>query len=70
MEPVCMISDGNPRNLVRKAIEYMQTVSSMAADLLHEKYNQYLAEIDNSPLSEQFETYLSQTPVISFNGAR
>ena len=69
--PVCLISDGSPRDLVKDAIDYMNEISAKASELQHDKFAEYLGEIDeleNVTLQAKFEEYMSQLPVLSFNG--
>ena len=70
-DPACLISDGSPRKLVKDAIDYMNEISVAASELQHEKFDEYLGQIDeleNVALQEKFEEYMSQLPVLSFNG--
>ena len=69
--PVCLISDGSPRKLVKEAVDYMNEISDRASELQHDKFADYLGdieELENEALCAKFEEYMNQTPVLSFNG--
>ena len=73
LEPNCFVSDGNPKKLVKKALDYMNKISAESRILLEDKYSDYIPQIDkldNVKLQEKFVCYLSQIPTISFNGAK
>ena len=71
-EPVCFILDeeGQQKKLVKKAIEYFQDISNKSALLLQERFNDYIKQIKSPKTKERFRQYISQLPVVSFNGAK
>ena len=72
-DPRCFVSDGCPRELVKKSVKYMQDIAEEAACLQREKFADYVPQIDNLEdvgIQAKFEEYMSQIPVLSFNGSR
>lgn len=72
-KPVCIISDGCPRKLVKKFIEYLTKVAKNVAELQYKKFSEFIPKInalDNQKIQEKFEEYMTQTPILSFNGSR
>lgn len=70
-EPVCFISEGCPKKLLRKAIEHMQEIAVEVEILQRTKFEDYIElieELDDAKVVEKFDEYMSQVPVISFNG--
>ena len=73
LEPICLISDGDPKELVKKALAYMNKISTESRKLLEDKYQKYIPlieKLDNAQLQQKFVSYLSQIPTISFNGGK
>lgn len=69
--PRCFVSDGCPRELVKKAVKYMHEIAAEAYDLQHEKFVEYIPQIDlldDQRLQDRFDEYLMQVPVLTFNG--
>ena len=72
-EPKCLISDGSPSELVKTAISYMADISKTATLLQKEKFATYIPEIDDLDdvgTKAKFYEYISQIPVLSFNGGK
>lgn len=70
-EPNCfVVSEDGQKSLVKAFLEYLMEISDQAASLMEERFDEYMEEIDNSSLSDKFNKYIAQLPVISFNGAR
>ena len=70
-DPICFISDGCPRRLLQKCIEYMTEIAIVAKIEQREKFAAYMEqieELDDIGLVEKFDEYLSQVPVLSYNG--
>ena len=70
-DPACLISDGSSRKLVKEAVDYMNEISARASELQHDKFADYLGdieELEDEALCAKFEEYMTQTPVLSFNG--
>ena len=70
-EPICLISDGCPKKLVKQAVENMTEIAEVARGLQHDKFADYIdaiEELDDAALQQRFEDYISQVPVLSFNG--
>lgn len=70
-EPRCIVSDGCPHELVKRFIEYATEIAEKAADLQRQKFADFMPDIDRLEdmyLQERFKEYISQIPVISFNG--
>lgn len=71
--PKCIISNGCPRELVKDTLKYMQDIAEKATLLQKEKFSDYLPQIDaleDDKIHNKFEEYISQIPVLSFNGSR
>lgn len=71
-EPRCFVlsEEGKEKELVRLFLRQLQNIAEEASALMEERFAEHIEEIDNSPLYEKFNKYISQLPVISFNGAR
>lgn len=72
-EAVCLITNGSAEDLVTRFIELITAISVMAYELNREKYADYLPqieELDDQEAASKFEEYISQIPVLSFNGSR
>ena len=72
-EPKCFISTGNQRELVQTMVQYMKEISHHSKSLLEDKFDDILDQIEaleHDTLDEKFQAWLSQTPVISFNGSK
>ena len=71
VEPTCLISDGCPKKLVKKSVDRMVEIAKAARELQSEKFDEYILdidELDDTGLQQRFEDYISQIPVLSFNG--
>ena len=70
-EPKCFVltKEGHQKKLVKEMVDYLLEISDQAASLLREEFEPYSDKISSSFLEEQFESYLSQMPVLSFNGS-
>ena len=72
-EPLCLISDGSPENLVKSFLQYMSKIAFKAANIQKEKFSSYLPDIcslADLKVQEKFNIYINQIPVLSFNGAK
>ena len=72
-EPICFISEGCPRTLVKEVLTYMQEIAEVAAMLQHEKFADFMSQIeliDDVKLQERFGQYLNEIIVLSYNGSR
>ena len=57
-------------NIVKSFLEYLIEISLMKYTLLKEFYEDFIDQIDSSELANEFDSFLQQLPVISFNGRR
>ena len=71
-KPQCFVleKEGEQKKLVKDMLDYLIEISETSTMILREKFTDVLEQLENSPLQDKFETYLSQLPVLSFNGAR
>ena len=72
-DPVCFISDGCPKKLLRTCLDYMTEIAIVAKLEQRQKFADYIEqieEIDDTNLVEKFDEYLSQVPCLSFNGSK
>ena len=71
-KPQCFVleKEGEQKKLVKDMLDYLIEISETSTTILREKFTDVLEQLENSPLQDKFETYLSQLPVLSFNGAR
>ena len=72
-DPVCFISDGCPKKLLRTCLDYMTEIAIVAKLAQRQKFANYIEqieEIDDTNLVEKFDEYLSQVPCLSFNGSK
>ena len=72
-EPICFISEGCPRTLVKEVLTYMQEIAEVAAMLQHEKFADFMSQIeliDDVKIQERFDQYLNEIIVLSYNGSR
>ena len=71
-KPQCFVlkTEGQQKKLVKDMLEYLLEISETSAMILKEKFGDVLEQLESSPLQDEFEAYLSQLPVLSFNGAR
>ena len=71
LKPTCLISDGCPKKLVKKFVDSMIEIAKVARELQSEKFDEYMLdieELEDTGLQQRFEDYISQIPVLSFNG--
>ena len=64
-DPVCFISDGCPKKLLRACLEHMTEIAIFAKQEQRQKFADYIErieEIDDTNLVEKFDEYLSQVP--------
>ena len=72
-DPICFISDGCPKKLLRTCLEHMTEIAIVAKQEQRQKFADYIErieEIDDTNLVEKFDEYLSQVPCLSFNGSK
>ena len=72
-DPVCFISDGCPKKLLRACLEHMTEIAIFAKQEQRQKFADYIERIDeigDTNLVEKFDEYLSQVPCLSFNGSK
>ena len=70
-EASCFVSDGDPKKLMKRVIEYMLRISNASATILSEYYSEYLDKLDpDDHLYEEFKLYLTQIPVLGFNNSK
>ena len=72
-DPICFISDGCPKKLLRTCLDYMTEIAIVAKLEQRQKFANYIErieEIDDTNLVEKFDEYLSQVPCLSFNGSK
>ncbi|XP_063692200.1 uncharacterized protein LOC134824307 isoform X1 [Bolinopsis microptera] len=71
-KPQCFVleKEGEQKKLVKDMLDYLLEISETSTMILKEKFADVLEQLENSPLQDKFEAYLSQLPVLSFNGAR
>ena len=61
---------GDEKELVQKMVQYLNEISDKSSCLLREKFAPILTKIKSERLREDFEGYIGQLPVISFNGSK
>ena len=70
-KPKCFVIDDQGSGLlVKNMLEYLVEISEQSAFLVNEKFQDYIPEIENTPLKDKFESYVAQLPVLTFNGAK
>ncbi|KAL5252197.1 hypothetical protein ACHWQZ_G015102 [Mnemiopsis leidyi] len=72
-DPVCFISDGCPKKLLKTCLDYMTEIAIVAKLEQRQKFANYIEqieEINDTNLVEKFDEYLSQVPCLSFNGSK
>lgn len=72
-EPVCLITNGDSKELIGRFIDLITEISVMSYDLNKRKFADYIpliAELEDEETRTKFEEYISQIPVLSFNGSR
>ena len=71
-EPKCFISDGCPKKLVKEMLAYMREIAEEVSMLQREKFVEFVPTIEalnDTKLHDRFYEYITQTPVLSFNGS-
>ncbi|KAL5262388.1 hypothetical protein ACHWQZ_G007942 [Mnemiopsis leidyi] len=72
-DPVCFISDGCPKKLLKTCLDYMTEIAVVAKLEQRQKFADYIEQIEemnDTNLVEKFDEYLSQVPCLSFNGSK
>ena len=72
-EARCFVSDGCPRELVKKSVRYMIDIAEEAASLQRQKFVEFIPQIGALGavgIQNKFDEYIGQIPVLSFNGAK
>lgn len=71
-KPKCFVleREGEQRKLVNDMIGYLLEISETSTMILIDKFADVLDRLQDTPLHDKFEAYLTQLPVLSFNGAR
>ena len=69
--PKCFIlpCEGGQKQLVKKFVDYLMKISETSSTILRERYSKYLDQIKSERTLQRFEEYITQLPVLSFNGA-
>lgn len=73
MHPVCLISTGCERDLVKRFIALITEISQVSFELMQERFSEYLTairQIDDEKLVDRFDEYLQQMPLLSFYGQK
>ena len=72
-KPKCFVINtaGGQNEVVKEMLEYLRTISDVAAALAREELEEFLPAIealDDVKLKEKFDSWLCQLPVLSYNG--
>ena len=62
---------GKQKELVKQMLDYLREISDQSAFLMRESLSEYVEHINNleeERIKDRFEEYISQLPVLSFNG--
>ena len=73
LRPVCLISTGCERDLVKRFIALITEISQVSFELMQERFSEYLTaihQIDDEKVVDRFEEYLKQMPLLSFYGQK
>ena len=70
-DPRCFVSDGSPKDLMLQVVKYMLIIANTTACLLQDHFSEYIEEIaKHEIISEKFNLYIKQVPVLGFNNAK
>jgi len=66
--PQCFVRSSTPKELVKSCLEYLELVADKAYTEMECRFEAYHDEIKASNLAEDFDKWMKQVPVLTFNG--